>query len=583
MHTRERGKYYYFARKARKEGAMKKLISLLLVLVLALGLVACASNGDQTGSTTPATSAPSDTGSSNTGSSNTPSDSTDTPDEPAEPAEVTYPLTDGYTFTCWWPSNLAGVGIEDYNDTPIFQYLESKTGVHLEFQNPVGENAGESYNLMLVSGDLADFIRQLYLYHARGMDDLVDSEWIINQMDYMQYTPNLEMRLNANPEAKKQALTDSGYLSGFPMVMSEACPWVNGMMIRKDWLNDLGLEVPKTIAETEKVLAAFEGIDTVIGGLYMNANGFTGLERSFNMVSDFGADGFSSFINKDGTAVASVLTEDYKSYLTTMVDWYAKGYIDPDFVSKASYISIGDMANRLAGTFGLSFDCFVYLDAMNTEGRNTDPDYEFIPIPWPTMDENSTIHTLPSNRLIWQGALGVSTQCDNIELACRYWDYCYSDEGSTYCNFGKYGETWEYGEDGLPHLNDFAKNNPDPNMNLNAVENYYMFLDAPFYRIGYREYDAISDNERTCGDAWTIGDDAYTLPDNMTMTAEEGTLKANIMSDINTFIVENQVQFITGVKPLSEFDSFIEQIKGMGIDQVVAATQAALDRYNARG
>ena len=576
---------------------MKKILALVLALVLALGLLAGCSGGGDGKTETQATPAPAaNDSSSTTGSTGHTQANSDAaaslanePGEEEVPVEVTYPLVDdGSTFTCWWPNDLAGSGIIDYNDTPIFQYLEKKTGVHLEFQNPARENVGESYNLMLVSNDYTDMIRQIYLYHTRGFDDAVDSEIILNQLDYMQYTPNLRARLLEKPEVIIQALTDSGYLAGFPMIMSEATPWVNGMMIRKDWVDKLGLNIdvskPMTMDTLETVLDAFKGIETVTGPLYMNNHGFTGLERGYNMVSDFGTDGFSSFMQKDGKVYAGILTEDYKAYLTKMVDWFAKGYISPDFVNQGSYISIGNMSGRLNGEFGVSFDCFVYLDGQNTVGRETDPDYTFAPIPFPLQSEGATVHTLPGHRLVWQGALGIFTQCWNVELACRFWDYCYSEEGMLYCNFGELGVTREDDENGVPHLSEWAKHNEEMEggMNLNQLENYYMLLDGPFYRLGYREYDALSDYELTCGDAWCIGDDAYTMPDNITLSAEEGTKQANLMSDINTYVVENQVLFITGQKPLSEFDAFINQVKSMGIEEVVAIYQAALDRYNAR-
>jgi putative aldouronate transport system substrate-binding protein len=40
--------------------------------------------------------------------------------------------------------------------------------------------------------------------------------------------------------------------------------------------------------------------------------------------------------------------------------------------------------------------------------------------------------------------------------------------------------------------------------------------------------------------------------------------------------------FITGSVPLSEYDSFCDNIRSMGIDELIDIYQAALDRYNAR-
>ena len=54
------------------------------------------------------------------------------------------------------------------------------------------------------------------------------------------------------------------------------------------------------------------------------------------------------------------------------------------------------------------------------------------------------------------------------------------------------------------------------------------------------------------------------------------------MNDIETYIKEEQVKFITGTKSFDEFDAFIEQINKMNIARAIEIKQNALDRYNAR-
>jgi len=111
-----------------------------------------------------------------------------------------------------------------------------------------------------------------------------------------------------------------------------------------------------------------------------------------------------------------------------------------------------------------------------------------------------------------------------------------------------------------------------------------MFLDMSYYRIGGRTYDpqSMSETERACGPAWTKGDNLYALPSNTCFTNEEGEERARLMSDIQTYIEENQVKFVIGEKPMSEFDSFIETIKSMGIEDVADIYAAAVERYNNR-
>jgi putative aldouronate transport system substrate-binding protein len=81
---------------------------------------------------------------------------------------------------------------------------------------------------------------------------------------------------------------------------------------------------------------------------------------------------------------------------------------------------------------------------------------------------------------------------------------------------------------------------------------------------------------------WNKDSNDYVLPPT-TKTAEEGQEYSATYGDIQTYANETIPQFITGAKPISEFDAFVEQIKSMNIDRCIEIQQAALDRYNTRG
>jgi putative aldouronate transport system substrate-binding protein len=63
------------------------------------------------------------------------------------------------------------------------------------------------------------------------------------------------------------------------------------------------------------------------------------------------------------------------------------------------------------------------------------------------------------------------------------------------------------------------------------------------------------------------------------MTTEETTSYNTIYNDIDTYLDENIVKFIVGDKSLDEFDSFVNTLRDMGIDECIAMTQTAYDRY----
>jgi putative aldouronate transport system substrate-binding protein len=66
----------------------------------------------------------------------------------------------------------------------------------------------------------------------------------------------------------------------------------------------------------------------------------------------------------------------------------------------------------------------------------------------------------------------------------------------------------------------------------------------------------------------------YDLPD-------EASLEDQTMPDINTFVNEKEINFITGKENLDQFDNFEKTLKSMNIEAVIQAKQAQYDRFQA--
>ena len=79
------------------------------------------------------------------------------------------------------------------------------------------------------------------------------------------------------------------------------------------------------------------------------------------------------------------------------------------------------------------------------------------------------------------------------------------------------------------------------------------------------------------GDDPTV-DHAQTLP-NFPLTAEASEERSDIMNDINTYVDEMTLKFITGVTPLDEFDAYMAQLEKMHIEDAIAVTQAQYDAF----
>ena len=53
------------------------------------------------------------------------------------------------------------------------------------------------------------------------------------------------------------------------------------------------------------------------------------------------------------------------------------------------------------------------------------------------------------------------------------------------------------------------------------------------------------------------------------------------MADIETYVDEMVMAFISGRESLDNWDSYVETVKGMGIDNVIGIYQDAIDAWNA--
>lgn len=547
-----------------------KILSLLMVIVMLAALVA--------GCSSPATPtpAPADPGTTTT---------TPAPSTGDDGGSVSiYPLAGTpIEFTCWWPleNNITTV-CTDLAENTYFQIVTELTGVNIKFIHPTVGGESEAFNLMLASEAIEDMIRNFGTYYTRGLDDAIEQEYIVDLMNYLDYMPNMNAARTADPKYELQSLTDSGYLAGVPVIYSEFQTYVNGLFARKDWMDNLGIAEPNTIDEMEAMLVAMRDTYAPNGPLYNNSMLSNGLEVGFNIT---GHARTPFMLNDKGEVVASILQPGYKDYVQTMADWYAKGLMWQDFLSDSMFITyFNSKAELLNGEFGVTYDCFVYLDEYNDLGVGDG--YKLIPIKNPLGPGVDKIHVnmaLSGHNAVGQCQVAITTACESVELACQFWDYGFTEEGSYLANYGVEGETMYFDENGIPNYLPSTLVPEEDGWNFYLMQNVYMLQNAPYLRDGMREMRSVSEETALCGVAWVEGTDGtYMLP-SVTLTAEEGAIRAGIMNDINTYVNENMVRFVTGEKPMSEWDAFIDQIVSMGIDDVRACYEAALVRYNNRG
>ena len=80
---------------------------------------------------------------------------------------------------------------------------------------------------------------------------------------------------------------------------------------------------------------------------------------------------------------------------------------------------------------------------------------------------------------------------------------------------------------------------------------------------------------------WGVSDNAYVIP-SYDLNGTDASTFAAIMGDIETYVDEMVLKFITGAESLDGFDDYAATIEAMGLPKAIALKQDGLDRYNAR-
>lgn len=159
-------------------------------------------------------------------------------------------------------------------------------------------------------------------------------------------------------------------------------------------------------------------------------------------------------------------------------------------------------------------------------------------------------------------------------------DYKFTEEGSLLFNWGTEGESFAYGEDGLPHFTDLVLHNPD-GLTVSAAMYKYCCQRGQFLMETRRAYDYI---DPAYSEMWGRSqNDYYIRLDELSMTTEEAEEFNALSVDLDTYVSEMRLRFITGESNLdAEWDSYVSSIEAMGIEDCVALVQAAYDRFISR-
>lgn len=564
---------------------MKRLLSMILAMTMLLGLLAgCGSDASQTASASSGAAA------SSAAEAPAQTPEVEAPDSAEEPAaledttgiqEVALPLVEEETLISFWLPYPFFVGdmVENLvEDVTVLRELQARTGVTMDVTAINGAAEEEQFNLMIAAGNYCDVITGMSRY-GNGYDAAIEEEIIIDMYDLVkEYAPNYWYYLTQDIDTLATLVTEEGNLPTIATLFKTSGAENQGYMVRYDWLDELGMELPATYAELE---AYVEACNDTYGsqGMILSADGL-------DEMLAFGYDCGTEYLVVDGEVKSSLQQDAFREYMNMVADWYSRGLIYSDFYLYGTDDTLDQMfcSGKLAVDTGrcTSFEMFYgYTDgsysaeygAMKPVRINADDEIHY----------STTVGSLVKKEDTWS----ITTACEKEEqeIVMGLVNYLFSEEGQLLFNWGVEGEAYTLNAEGEPEYTDMMINDPDMAYLFTA----YLYASntaseyAPSIMDVSKQYYSFDD---TAWEAYEMylddgADGSYNYPAGATLNADELTDYAALSSDLDTYVETQILAFITGQTVLNDdtWAQFQDTLVSMGIETMVSYYQAAFDRY----
>ena len=570
----------------KRTSLTKRVSAVLVAAMLTTTMLAGCGGSDTSSSGSSTASSQADTQSQTATSTATETTSTaqtaESAAEPEQQAENTKPY-EGTKLT-WWTKLNANVSstYPNLGDTPWAKYVQEQTGIEIEFQHPTAGSEDEEFSILVAGGDYPDIIEYTWTKYPGGAGAAINDGVIISLDDLVASTAtNFRQLLADHPDIDKMVKDSSGRYYCFPFLRGLESPnktqFSNGLTYRADELAALGMDVPETVDEWETFLRAMKE---------------KGYEKPFITRGEWmkdvwspGFDNWGSFYVDNGVVKNGIIEPSRKEFIEKLASWYKEGLISSDWLSEDKNSNQTDFTTGKAAVVFAPFGqgLGTYTQVMNeADPEITEEDIQCAAPVTSTKGKNAKFSKM--NNIYDQSgsSAAISSQSSNAEAAAWLLDWLYSEEGNLACNFGIEGESYTM-VNGEPVYTDVIMNNADGLSVASALAAYTrastsgVCIQDPRY---IEQYYAMDSQKKALEECMKTDMGEHFFPPTSVSEANQERY-AEIMSNVNTLVSEEEAKFISGTKSMDEWDAYQEQLERFGINDAISMMQEAYDAYMA--
>jgi putative aldouronate transport system substrate-binding protein len=465
---------------------------------------------------------------------------------------------------------------QDWNNMPIFKKVSQDTNVTVVFNNNLDSVLAEKLNLLFATS--ASELPEMII-RSRPTDIQIN-QWaqnglIIDLAPYLNdYAPNLTKLMNENPSIRKAITSPDGKIYSMPNINRIFSLRQNVVWINKQWLDKLGLPVPKTTDELFNTLMAFKtknpsGLDGTVG-LHDFSNSYSRIILHFAGAFELGNKGTSFF--SDGVDFGPDLRmkffkidPNYRVLLQYLNKLYENGLLNPEIVGQPS----GAWLTKLqAGKVGAYL-----LQGAGDAPKNADGSNNYVPT-GPLLGPTGKAMQSQFGPSVTRGAGLITKNNKNIEASIRWMDQWYSAEGFELLDWGIEGQQWKRNDnkEAVRLITDAERGNWSPS--YGGFDLWHRPLDY------FEKYDPVAFADKQQYKAALLYKDVlpkYSV-ETFTFTNEELTVINKFKTEVIPYITEMETKFITGRESFDNWFTFANKVKSSGLDAYLEAYNKALAR-----
>ncbi len=453
----------------------------------------------------------------------------------------------------------------------VMDELFKMTNVNANLISAPTASYGEKLNSVLASGNLPDIVylndAQMSTWISEGallpLDDLIE-----------EYGTNIKNTLVESDYVTLRNV-DDGKIYGLPYILRIAAQYAMG--IRRDWLDDLGLEVPTTIEDLEKVLTAFKENEKTLGvenlipmvGNESYMGYFSAVFQMFG-ISTSGESGRWT-LDKDGNYISIYEHPNYEACIETLARWYKKDLIDPEYLTRGD-AGVHELFN--SGVAGCGFIFSTRFPSYTKTIREVDPD-GFVDYMEPIVGIEGEQRVIGRQELGTRACITIAAE-DKVVECIKFLDWFYSEQGDILMNYGVEGVSYEM-VDGKPVITEEYNQGWDAIRAIGVVDtnlSYNRNLDAYYQCMLYGKTVEEADELTLLTYKAYNGNDPYIVKPLRAFSTETSRSKG---AEIYAALAEKEAKFINGSITIDEFRAALAQAKTNGLDAMTSEMQACWD------